>query len=240
MKAPEGIAAVLLAGGLGTRIRSLHPDVPKPMIPIAGQPFLEWVIQYFEGQGVGRFVVALGHLAEVAERYVATRAGASVITTTREKELLGTGGATLFAFDTVVGCQAAVVANADSLVMADLDGIWAALAAGADGAIVGVDVPDASRFGSMELGPANRLVRFVEKRPGTGCINAGIYAFTADCLRGFPRRQVLSLEKDLIPSLLERGARLDVVKTARPFLDIGTPESCAQAATFVEAHARRR
>ena len=88
------LTAVLLAGGFGTRIRELYPDVPKPMIPVLGEPFLEWALRYWKRQGVSRFVLSLGHLAEVAERYFAHR---PEVATIRETTPLGTGGAVLFA-----------------------------------------------------------------------------------------------------------------------------------------------
>src|SRR4051812_20724158 len=94
---PSDATLLLLAGGLGTRIKSVHPDLPKPMVPVLEQPFIEWVLRYFEGQGIRRTVVALGHLANVAETYLQARRGSSEVVVTHERELLGTGGAVAFA-----------------------------------------------------------------------------------------------------------------------------------------------
>src|SRR5690242_8441250 len=96
---------ILLAGGLGTRIKQLHPDLPKPMVPVLGQPFVEWVLRYFEGQGLKRAVVALGHLSDVAERFLKARRGQAEIVLTYERELLGTGGAVALAAEAARGAE---------------------------------------------------------------------------------------------------------------------------------------
>src|SRR5690242_21933905 len=84
--------AILLAGGFGTRIRALYPDIPKPLIPVAGRPFLEWVLRYWRAQGVRRFVISAGYRAEQIARFAAQQnvAAASCIS---EVEPLGIGGA---------------------------------------------------------------------------------------------------------------------------------------------------
>ncbi|MBL8179253.1 MAG: NTP transferase domain-containing protein [Bryobacterales bacterium] len=225
------LTALLLAGGFGTRIRELYPDVPKPMIPVLGEPFLEWAIRYWKRQGAGRFVLSLGHLAEVAEHYFAHRAEVATI---RETTPLGTGGAVLFAAAEAQLSDPFVVANGDSLVLADVSTALAAIAQdGVDGVVLGVAVEDASRYGSLAVDEAGRLLGFHEKRPGRGLINGGVYFFRRATLDRFPRKQPLSMELDVFPALLAAGADLRVVGVQAPFLDIGTPESVRQAEEFV-------
>ena len=227
----QELTAVLLAGGFGTRIRELYPDVPKPMIPVSGVPFLEWAIRYWKRQGAGRFVLSLGHLAEVAEQYFAGRAE---VVTVREPRALGTGGAVRFAAGETALSDPFVVANGDSLVLGDLAGAIAAIAQpGVDGVVLGVEVEDTSRYGSLAVDAEGRLLGFHEKRPGRGWINGGVYFFRRATLERFPRKEPLSMETDVFPALLAGGTDLRVVGVRAPFLDIGTPESVRQAEEFV-------
>jgi D-glycero-alpha-D-manno-heptose 1-phosphate guanylyltransferase len=130
-----------------------------------------------------------------------------------------------------------VVANGDSLVKADLRPVREALRdPGLDGVLLGVRVADACRFGSLRVGADQRLQGFLEKQPGNGIINAGVYFLEPRALASFPAKAPLSVEKDVFPQLLASGFKLLVHTTESPFLDIGTPESLSQAETFLQAH----
>jgi D-glycero-alpha-D-manno-heptose 1-phosphate guanylyltransferase len=230
------LTAILLAGGFGTRIRALYPDVPKPMIPISGKPFLEWAMQYWMRQGVRRFIISLGHLAEVAEQYFATRpADGLEIVLVKEPQAMGTGGAVLFAARAAELSDPFIVGNGDSLVIADTKSAQERMTdPGVDGVVLGVRVPDASRYGSLSIGGDARLQGIREKQPGEGVINGGVYFFRRSLLDRFPDKQPLSMEVDVFPSLLNGGADLRVEAVAAPFLDIGTPESVIQGEAFVQ------
>ncbi len=119
-------AAIILAGGQGTRIRELFPNVPKPLIPAAGEPFIEWVLRHASTQGIGRFVISLGHLAEVGQDYFRNRAPDGLtIRTVVEREPLGTGGAVEWAQRTAASnADPLVILNGDSLVLADYAPAW--------------------------------------------------------------------------------------------------------------------
>lgn len=230
--------AILLAGGIGSRLKSLHPDLPKPMIPVGGRPFLEWSLQYWARQGILRFVFSLGHLAEVAMDYLSVRpADGLEIATVVEPRPLGTGGAVLYAARATVA-DPLVIANGDSLVAADISPARALLDErdDVDGVILGVRVADAGRFGSLAMDADGRLTGFAEKRPGSGVINAGVYFLRRRLLAQFPQKEPLSMETEVFPALLAGGARLWVVSTDAPFLDIGTPESLQEAEGFLRHH----
>ncbi len=228
--------AVLLAGGLGTRIRHLAPQVPKPMISVAGKPFLEWVIGYWRTQGVTRVAVSLGHLAEVAEAYLATRApdGIEVIALP-EPRPMGTGGAVRFAAARLDAGDTFVTANADSLAVADTVPAWRMLEQddSIDGVVLGVRVEDAGRYGTLVADGQGWLTGFREKAPGAGLINAGVYFFRRRLLERFADKTPLSMENEVFPELIRTGARLHVLGVDAPFLDIGTPESLERAHAFV-------
>lgn len=240
----------MLAGGLGTRIRDRFPDVPKPLIPVSGRPFVEWLITYFRREGAQRFVLATGHLGRVVDAYLAARRddGAAVVAV-REPRPLGTAGALRHAVAALpspagvgvvagdaVASDVVAVTNGDSLVLADLAPAWDALDDPAiDGAIVGVPVPDAARYGTLTVGADGRLLGFAEKQPGKRVINAGIYLLRRRLIDAIPPDVPVSLEREVLPAWVGRGAHISVHVTAAPFLDIGTPESLDHADAFVAA-----
>lgn len=230
--------AIVLAGGQGTRIRHLYPDVPKPMVPAAGLPFLEWVLRWLGEQGIERSVVSLGHLAGVVEDYLRRRPPDRLrIRSTREPQALGTGGAVAWAASELGDCEFIAVVNGDSLLLADLAPAWRMFDNDTvDGVIVGLETDDAARYGRLQVDATGRLLRFAEKQPGSGLINGGIYLFRRSLIDRFPRRRPLSMETDVFPALLAGGARLAVCACRAPFLDIGTPESVSQADHFIQQH----
>jgi NDP-sugar pyrophosphorylase family protein len=233
------VAAVILAGGLGTRVQHLLPGMPKPMAPVVGRPFLEWVVRYLAKQGVNRVIVSTGYLTGVVERHFQEQPVPDVdLTCVAETEPLGTGGGFLHATRAAGEPPPAwLVLNGDSLVFADLGLAAAPLADPAvSGVIVGRTVPDASRYGALAMGPTGELLRFEEKRPGRGVINSGVYLLRHSLLAEFPPQSPLSFERDVFPALLGRGFRLQTVVTDAPFLDIGTPESLPQAGGFIRAN----
>ncbi|GAB4119363.1 MAG: hypothetical protein Kow001_18860 [Acidobacteriota bacterium] len=235
--------AVILAGGLGLRIRHRLAGVPKPMAPAAGRPFVEWVVRWIHQAGeVDEFVVSTGYLAEVVKAHFAGFAHPRIrVRCCAEPHPLGTAGAFLHgvASDARPAPAAWLVANGDSLVLADLRPLWHAVEeAGCAGALLAVRVGDASRFGTVETASGGTLAGFREKRPGSGLVNAGIYVFRHEVLAEFPAMRPLSFETDVFPSLAPRR-RIAVVETGAPFLDIGTEETLSQAETFLRAHRHR-
>ncbi|ARJ67203.1 hypothetical protein WV31_16780 [Magnetospirillum sp. ME-1] len=226
------MTAVILAGGKGTRIAGLFPGIPKPMIPVAGQPFLHWVVRWLDQRGIGDIMISVGHLAGAIEQWAAGKPHGITLRTVAETEPLGTGGAVVSCLD---ACRDWVlVLNGDSLVEVDLAAMVERVRRdGLDGGVVGVRVADASRYGSLAVGPGFLLTGFAEKRAGAGLINAGVYLFRAELLRRFPSGQPLSMETDIMPALLAGGAHLAVEESTGPFLDIGTPESVVLAEDFV-------
>jgi D-glycero-alpha-D-manno-heptose 1-phosphate guanylyltransferase len=230
------ITAVILAGGFGTRIKHLLGELPKPMAPVAGRPFIEWVMRYLAKQGVTQAVLSTGHLAETIElQFQNTPLAGVKISCVQETSPLGTGGGVVHAIRASGKTPAAwLVLNGDSLVFADLREAAAALSDDSlGGVIIGREVPDTSRYGTIVTKADGTLARFEEKRPGRGLINAGVYLFRHSLIEKFPAQTPLSMEKEVFPTLLAAGGRFKVVSTAAPFLDIGTPESLPQAEGFI-------
>ena len=228
--------AVILAGGLGTRIQHLLPNLPKPMAPVAGRPCIEWLVRYVAGQGIRRILISTGYRAEVIEQHFATNPVAGVkVSCVAETQPLGTGGGFLNAVQ-AAGKPASgwLVMNGDTFALVDLAPAMAALGDGRTAGVIHArEVADTSRYGSVVTDESSQLVRFVEKRPRKGLISAGVYLFRDDLVRTFPQRTPLSLERDVFPALTAAGALIKVLPMDTPFLDIGTPETLPEAEPFI-------
>jgi D-glycero-alpha-D-manno-heptose 1-phosphate guanylyltransferase len=231
------VVVVVLAGGFGTRVAHLLPGIPKPMAQVAGKPFAEWVVRWLARQGIPKVLLSTGHLAEMVEQHFQPQPVPGVITRCfAETRPLGTAGGFLNAARLSGESPAAwLVVNGDSLVFANLKLAAAELSNPAvAGVVVGCTVADASRYGTLAIGPAGELRGFTEKRPGRGVINAGMYLLRNSLLSELPGTMPLSFEQEVFPQLISRGYLLKVRAVDAPFLDIGTPESLRQAETFVQ------
>ena len=232
----DQITAVILAGGLGKRVEHLLPDIPKPMAPVGGRPFLEWIIRYLAAQKIRRVLLSTGHRAEAIERHFQSQPVKGVhVTCLRETRPLGTAGGFLNAIRSVTDHPAAwLVLNGDSLAPAPLGPMFELLdPPKAEGALLAVCVADASRFGTISRNARGELCGFNEKKAGAGIINAGIYLFRRRVIEHFPYKTPLSFETDIFPALIARGVVLKVCVTNAPFLDIGTPESLPLSEDFI-------
>ena len=234
---PDQVTAVILAGGFGTRVRHLLADVPKPMAPVEGRPFIEWVVRYLAREGIRRVLISTGHLGETVGRHFAgCRVRNVSVRCIAETKPLGTAGGFLNAIRATADetSSAWLALNGDSLAIAPLEQLFrGASEPGVEGAILGIPMSDASRYGTIAQADEGLLSGFREKQAGAGVINAGVYLFRAELLARFPPRTPLSFEVEVFPALIADRARLKVCVTRAPFLDIGTPESLPQAATFI-------
>ena len=228
--------AVLLAGGLGTRIQHLLPNLPKPMAPVRGRPCIEWLVRYLAGQGIRRILISTGYLSEVIERHFATHPVSGVsVRCIPETQPLGTGGGFLNAVQASGEAAAGwLVLNGDTFALAEIAQATTAVEDGnTAGVIYARAVADTSRYGSVVTDASGNLVRFEEKRPGQGLISAGVYLFRDELVRTFPERMPLSLERDVFPALTTSGALIKVLPMDTPFLDIGTPATLPAADPFI-------
>lgn len=236
MPPPCKIDVVILAGGLGTRLREVVPDVPKPMAPIAGRPFLDILLGALDGKPwVGKVMLAVGHMAgQIVEAYRLRKEYSFGIIFSIEEEPLGTGGAVRLALDGTETPEVLVL-NGDSFVEVDWDMfIDNHRRLGYPMSLVLRKVDDAGRYGRIVLGTSGRVVEFQEKREGAGrgLVNAGAYLFERRLLAGIPAGRKLSLEVDLMPGFLEEGVGGFV--TEGRFIDIGMPESYRFAQSYLE------
>jgi D-glycero-alpha-D-manno-heptose 1-phosphate guanylyltransferase len=220
---------IVLAGGMGTRLRSAVPDLPKCLAPIAGHPFLEWQLRSLAARGIERFVLALGHGADQVLKSLAQPWARSLsIYTVTEREPLGTGGAARFAMDKAELDEALIV-NGDTFLGGSLKTMLAPLDlhGGEFMRIATVQVPDRTRFGGVAVDAAQRVTAFLEKgQVGAGPINAGLYRIHRNAFN-FEALTTLSMETQVMPRLISEGA-LQAREIAGPFIDIGVPDDYRQ------------
>ncbi len=238
----EHVPAIVLAGGKGERIRHLLPDLPKPMAPAAGRPFIEWVLLHLARQGVQRVFLSAGYKAEVLERHFRDQPMPGVhVTCIAEPRPLGTaGGFRHVVQQTGISPPAWLVLNGDSLMLADLHALLDRLNnSQAQAAILARHMDDAARFGMLEVDTSGRILSFGEKSASAqtaGLINAGVYLLAHDLAPTLPAREPLSFEYDVFPAWLRAGIPIAVVESDAPFLDIGTQETLSQADAFIRNH----
>ena len=223
--------AVLLAGGLGTRLRSVVSDRPKPMALIEGKPFMEYVVHGLSRHGITDIIFAVGYKGSMVEeyfgdgsRFAAPKGRQLAIRYAYEEELLGTAGAIKNAGKLVTE-DAFFVLNADTFYQIDYGRlIRLQEERNLEMALVLREVPDVSRYGQAVL-EDGLLAGFNEKttesRPGT--INGGVYRMRKELLAEIPEGKV-SLENDMIPKWMSEGRQLGGFVNDGYFIDIGVPE----------------
>lgn len=206
------------------------------MAPVAGRPFVEWVLRYLAGHGLREAVISTGYRAEVfAEHFAAHAVPGMAVSCIAEPEPMGTAGGFLLAATTVnPRPDAWLVLNGDSLILADLAPL---LRSPHGAALLALWMEDAARYGSLDVSEAGDLIGFREKRPGPSWINGGVYFVRDELLARFPKKRPLSWETDVFPHLLETGVGIAVSRARAPFLDIGLPETLAQAESFIRENA---
>ncbi len=220
---------IILAGGLGTRLRSVVSDLPKCMAPVAGQPFLKHVIRYLLSQGVEKFIFSLGYKHEIIEEFLNTEFPTLHCEFSVEQEPLGTGGAIYLACKRTRDKDVLVV-NGDTLFKADLK--KAALfhiENSADCTLLLKPMQGIDRYGTVELDEDYAVNSFKEKQYfQTGDINAGIYILNVEQFidKDFPEK--FSFEKDYLEKHYSERKIFGVIQDSY-FIDIGIPADFQKA-----------
>lgn len=227
--------AIVLAGGEATRLGEIAAAVPKCLQPVAGRPFIDYLLRELRRHGVRRVVLATGRLHDAVEQHVGDGAAFGLeVDYSLEPEPLGTAGAVALAARHLTG-HAAYVCNGDSLLDCNLLALAGALNGAPDirVAVALHRVPDTRRFGAVTIGADGLVTAFCEKTGGgPGLVNGGIYCARAAWLRELPPVPS-SLERDVFPPLVAAGS-MAAVATEGLFIDIGLPESLADAQQVVQ------
>ena len=228
---------LILAGGLGSRLRSVVSDVPKPLAPINGKPYLTYLLHYLSRFGIRRAMISTGYMAEKIEQGLGKHCEGIDLIYSREEYPLGTGGAVALALKKIHNSHIMIM-NGDSFVCFDPVKLYIDFLMNdpeQNGVILGANVKDASRYGALDIAPNGCLEGFQEKgNTNVGMINAGVYLFSTRMLNTtLPETSVFSLEKDYFPNLIAER-RLFVSGTECELLDIGLPVSLAYAQHFFD------
>ena len=250
--------AILLCGGMGTRLRSVVSDRPKPMADICGKPFLQYLLEMLRDKGITEVIFALGYMGEMIEEYF--RDGSAF-----EEEPLGTGGAIRNALPKIMG-EEVLVLNADTYFPMDYQGLYHFHQENdGDFSLATRAVPDISRYGAVRRDAAGRILAWNEKledggqqrgeklgegskqpiegnaqqaasvspKSLSGEINGGIYVMKKSLIAEIPEGKQ-SLEQDCIPKWLSEGKRIFGLPFEGYFMDIGIPKDYQQFITDVE------
>jgi D-glycero-alpha-D-manno-heptose 1-phosphate guanylyltransferase len=231
-------SAIILAGGLGTRLREAVPDLPKVMAPVRGRPFLAYQIEYWIGQGIRHFILSVGYRREVIQKHFGENYREAHIEYAVEDTPLGTGGGLLLAVEKLGTSHPFLLLNGDTYFQVPLkeladfhtrcrsDWTFSLFPTNEIGRYMGLNVDDDGRILSMQCHPgiSDRLA------------NGGVYLVHPEVLSDSSWRSgiELSLEKDILPALLSGGARLFGYACRGRFLDIGLPQDYNRSAEFLE------
>jgi NDP-sugar pyrophosphorylase family protein len=207
---------------------------PKTLAPVAGRPFLAYLLDQLCSAGFDRAIICTGHLGEQVEEAFGGKYEGIKLDYSREMTPLGTAGALAHALP-LLEADAAVVMNGDSYCDVDLLGLWQwHHRQSADATVVLVEAGDTSRYGSVRVDGAGRVTAFAEKdaEHGPGWVNAGIYVIARSRLEQIPSGRPVSLERDVLPGRVGRGLCAFRTPPGTRFLDIGVPEAYAEAERF--------
>ena len=220
---------IILAGGLGTRLRSAVANLPKCMAPVADKPFLYWVITYLQQQKVTSFVLSLGYMHEIIEAYIKKDFPDVDIIYSIENEPLGTGGAIYLAMQKCTE-ENVLVVNGDTLFRVNNEILLNQhLAKNSACSLALKQMTEFSRYGVVKIDNNKNITSFEEKRyQQTGLINGGVYLINSHSFLQEKFPQKFSFEKDYLEKKVSEIIMIGVQDDGY-FIDIGIPEDFAKA-----------
>ena len=228
---------IILAGGLGTRLRSVVSDVPKCMAPVGGRPFLAWILQWMERFDVAHIVLSLGYLNNVVTEWIQNEYKGNIpVDWVIEETPLGTGGGIRLAMSKVKSDRA-IILNGDTFFNVDLNAFHSySIDSELPLAVALKPMTDFDRYGSVTLSDTGRVTSFNEKKHcDKGLINGGIYCIDlhAGLFDGMACK--FSFEKEILEPMSVNGKIAGFVSDGS-FIDIGIPEDYNLAQTFLPAN----
>lgn len=231
----NSLPLLVLAGGFGSRLRAAVSSVPKPLAPVMGKPYMNYLLENWRSQGVTSFTFLLHHKAEMIRDFLTKSKLSGLledcdICTLVEPEPLGTGGALAYAVKELNMTGSFLVANADTWLGSGIKEVTAATAP----AIAVIKVPNSERYGHVRI-ESNKISAFEEKQSNTGpgMINAGLYHLEAEMFREW-NGMSFALERELFPKWVTEN-RLAAVSLNTDFIDIGIPEDYFRFCNWIES-----
>ena len=224
----------ILAGGLGTRLRSVVADRPKVLVEVGSYPFLAYLLNQLQTFGFRNVVICTGYLGDQIQKKFGKKYKNLLISYSQELSPLGTAGAIRLALP-LLKSDTVMIMNGDSFCDANLRKFWRFHSSkGADATLLLTKVSDTSRFGRVNIGRAGRIVSFEEKgKEGAGWINGGIYLISKSLLLKIPEKEAVSFEQEMFPTWINRD--FYGYRSRGRFIDIGTAESYNLAKQFFSA-----
>jgi D-glycero-alpha-D-manno-heptose 1-phosphate guanylyltransferase len=228
------VEAIILAGGLGTRLRSVVADLPKVLASVNGRPFLAYLLDPLVAAGFDAAILAVGYMGEKIREHFGDRYRSLPLRYSLETEPLGTGGAIKLAMTHTDAANIFIV-NGDTYLELDYSVMLTDHQRARSCLTIAVQtVPDAGRYGALDI-EGGKIRGFVEKgRSGPGSINAGVYVLSRELLHRYPLLPAFSFETDLLMPHIEEIAPL-AFRTQGTFIDIGVPEDYARAQALLRA-----
>jgi D-glycero-alpha-D-manno-heptose 1-phosphate guanylyltransferase len=224
------LEAIILAGGHGTRLKEVVADLPKPMAPILGKPFLAYLLANLEKKGFKKVILSVGFMSEKIIGYFGNSYADIELIYVAEKKPLGTGGALRLALNES-SQDHVFVFNGDTFLDFDAQAVEDLWLNNKCPIIIGIEIEDTSRYGRL-ICKDNKVQGFLEKGlSGPGIINAGCYVFNRNQLDAFEVGQPFSLETDYLSGAVKRQDFL-LFATKGKFIDIGIPEDYQLAQAF--------
>lgn len=222
--------SIVLAGGFGTRLQGVVKDLPKPMAPVNGKPFLTYILDYLSDYGYQKAILSVGYMHEKIENYFGNHYKSLTIEYAVETEPLGTGGGIVNAMQRC-SSDNVLVLNGDTLFHVDLAAFETFhQQKGCLMSMVLRQMPDVGRYGSVQTDTEGRITLFAEKNTATGqgFINGGIYLINRQLFKKYPQSQKFSFEKDLMEKIYCSEPIFGFRSNAY-FIDIGIPDDYARA-----------
>lgn len=222
--------AIILAGGLGTRLGLVLPGIPKAMVPVAGRPFLEHLFYYLSEQGITKVVLSVGFLKEMIVGHFNDSFNGISITYAIEDQPLGTGGGVRLAMEKI-SSESSFVINGDTLFKVNLKQMRQHFESNHAKAVLALRyMPDTGRYGTVLFNPDYQITAFQEKQKSSieGYINGGVYLVNKSFFMQHTAEGVFSMEKDFFEK--KTGLKeLYAFPTEAYFIDIGIPEDYERA-----------
>lgn len=230
--------AIILAGGMGTRLRSAVPDLPKPMAPVRGRPFLEHQMDYWLAQGISDFIISVGYRHEIITGHFGGSYKGAPVSYAIEETPLGTGGGFLLAAGKLKNDAPFIALNGDTFFEVNLpafvdfhnnknsDWTFALARSNEEGRYMGMDVAEDGKIIALKSGTAQK----------SKLINSGAYLINPAVLGQFKAEigGKISLEDDIFPRLLAGNTRIYGIEFTGNFIDIGVPGDYFRAENIVK------
>lgn len=224
--------AIVLAGGLGTRLRSVVSDVPKPMAPVNGKPFLEYILRYLSNKGITKVVLSVGYKWEVIQKYFSNKFLDIELIYSVEDEPLGTGGAIKQALSYIDGKNVYII-NGDTFFNVPLQDLY--LKESSKMVLSLKPLKEFDRYGCVEIDKEGYIIQFTEKGyRKTGNINGGVYLVRSDIFGEYIIEEKFSFEEFMQQNFKSLKASTQIFDNY--FIDIGIPEDYEKVQDELKRH----